>query len=223
MKNISLKQNLRESWNIFINNWKLLVSATIILLIIGFLDLSKSPIISFTLLILKIIIQIGFIKIILDILDNKNPKLKNLFNQYNKFLDYFGLIILVLLIFLLFNLPILILISHSFLNYIPIAFSLISSFLFLFIFPRILFSALILIDNNQNPFQALKTSFLLSNKTKIQNIFVLFSFIILNVLGVLLFGIGIIVSIPLSQIFLTKYYRQISNQIMPLIIDNKTK
>lgn len=223
MEKISLRQNLKESWAIFKTNYKLLILVTLILGIFSFVGQTKVALLALLAFVLNIILQMGSIKISLDILDNEKPDIKTLISQKDKFFKYF---LMIILMSIMVTIPIA-LISVLFLFKAPllspfIIAGLIIVFLF-FVIPRLMFSNMIIVDTDATAWKSIKTSYSITKNRNGKTITLFFLILGINILGALLLGIGLLASIPLSQLMLAKYYRQISGRIMPIVEEAPTE
>jgi len=226
MEKISLKQNLKESWELFKVNYKILLLSSFLMGIVSYVSNDIENIfLNLLCLIVSAILQIGFIKITLDILDNQKPKIEELFNPKNKFFKYIWMSILSVLIIgapisfvgLLFLTGIFGTQTFSFASLGVSAILMTIAILgtLFFIIPRMMLANIALIDNNEKAFQSIKTSYFITKERKLQTIFLFFVIVFLNILGVIPFYLGLLVTIPISQLMLSKYYRQISGKLMP--------
>ncbi len=223
MEKISLRQNLKESWALFKTNYKLLILVTLILGIFSFVGQTKVALLALLAFVLNIILQMGSIKISLDILDNEKPDIKTLISQKDKFFKYF---LMIILMSIMVTIPIA-LISVLFLFKAPllspfIIAGLIIVFLF-FVIPRLMFSNMIIVDTDATAWKSIKTSYSITKNRNGKTITLFFLILGINILGALLLGIGLLASIPLSQLMLAKYYRQISGRIMPIVEEAPTE
>ncbi len=217
MENISLKQNLKESWALFKINYKLLVSVTLILGVASVLGQTKIAILALVAFVLNIILQMGSMKISLDILDKKETDIKTLISQKDKFFKYFLMIIFVS-IFVTAPLAIvsaLVLFKAPMLSPFVIVI-LILAILFVLI-PRLMFANMVIVDTDQTAWQSIKTSYFITKQHTTKTILLFLMVVGINILGALLLGIGLLASIPVSQLIIAKYYRQISGKIMPVV------
>lgn len=223
MEKISLRQNLKESWALFKTNYKLLILVTLILGIFSFVGQTKVALLALLAFVLNIILQMGSIKISLDILDNEKPDIKTLISQKDKFFKYF---LMIILMSIMVTIPIA-LISVLFLFKAPllspfIIAGLIIVFLF-FVIPRLMFSNMIIVDTDATAWKSIKTSYSITKNRNGKTITLFFLILGINILGALLLGVGLLASIPLSQLMLAKYYRQISGRIMPIVEEAPTE
>lgn len=220
---ISLRQNFKESWELFKVNYKLLVLVTLILGIFSIVGQTKVALLALLAFVLNIVLQMGSIKISLDILDNKKPDIKTLISQKDKFFNYFLMIILMSVII---TIPIA-LISLLFLFKAPLLspFAIVALVIFsvFFVVPRLMFSNMIIVDTNESAWKSIKTSYFITKKHNGKTILLFVMIVGINIIGALLLGVGLLASIPVSQLMIAKYYRQISGKLMPIVEEIPTE
>lgn len=223
MENISLRQNFKESWELFKANYKLLVLVTLILGVASIVGQTEVAIVALIAFLLNIILQMGSIKISLDILDNKKPDIKTLISQKDKFFKYFLMIIFVSVFV---TVP-LALISALVLFKAPILSPFVIVILILVtlfvVIPRLMFANMVIVDTNESAWQSIKTSYFITKGRTQKTIFLFLMVVGVNIIGAMLLGIGLLASIPLSQLMIAKYYRQISGKIMPVVEEIPTE
>lgn len=212
MKSFSIKEALSYGWNSLVNNLQFFLVAGLILAIPQFFiklneemyqELALTTlIIGLLSAILSIILQIGFTKETLKFVDNKTPSLQGMFNAKDYFWRYIGVSILYSLIVL--------------------------GGLILLIIPGIIWavkysmSTFILIDTNAGIKESLRKSGELTQGNK-WNIF-LFGLVVglVNMLGFMVYLVGLIVTIPLTFIAWVYVYRKLLAKTAPVVQDQET-
>ena len=199
-KDFSIEEALKFGWETLKENFGLLIGAGVILMVVQFVPtaiagmLRESAAYLAILIevigwVLSVLVQIGLIKIMLKLCDNQKPVFSEIFSGYNHLWQFIAASILYSLI--------------------------VMGGMLLLIIPGIIwaisyqFVAYALIDDNLGPIQALKES---AELTKgIKGKLILFTLCLggVNLLGVLLLGIGLIVTVPVSSIAYTYVYRQL--------------
>ncbi len=200
----SISEALKFGWNTTKSNLMFLVGVEIVSLLVQsfsqgiratytqsfpFMNLDINPV-GLIFYIIKIIVDIGLIKIALDFVDGKKPEFMDLFKHYNLFVKYFlgsilyGLIVGIGLILLV--VPGIILMI------------------------RLQFYSYLIIDKGLGPIEALKSSWQLT-KDSGMNLF-LYGLAVLGVilLGVLALIIGIFVAIPVTMLATAYIYRKLA-------------
>lgn len=200
-KQVPIKKALSIGWNKTINNLGFFIGIVLIVWIIGagpgFLSEKigdNFPITSLILAILggilSVIIDMGLIKIGLDFIKSKGSKIKELFLQYPKFWKYLGAIILYLLIIL--------------------------GGLILLIVPGIIwaikyqFFGYFIIDKDSSIKEAIKKSGEITKGAKWDLFLFDILILLINSIGVLTFGIGLIFTVPTTQIAMAYVYKKLS-------------
>ncbi|MEI8097013.1 MAG: hypothetical protein WCG73_02825, partial [Candidatus Moraniibacteriota bacterium] len=138
------------------------------------------------------IVQLGLIRVYLDLAEGTKDELKTLFSQYRLFWNYFGAVILYMFVVVL-------------------------GFI-LFIFPGIYFSlkyqfySYLIVDKNLNAIEALKRSAVMTDGVKWNLLG--FSFVLcgLNILGLLVIGLGLLVTVPMSIMAYVYVYRTLRDR-----------
>lgn len=157
---------------------------------------SDLPFIAFILFVLAVIlyylVEIGLIRISLDIYDSGQARIEDLFKRYQILFRYFVTSI-----------------SYSLLVLLGI---------FILIIPGIIiavsfqFFGFLMVDRNLSIVDSLKTSARITKGYRWKIFFLNLSILGVNTLGILAFGIGILVSIPVSLLTLVYTYRFLERQ-----------
>lgn len=194
----STKEAVKYGWNKAKEHMELAFFATLLVLVLSLLtdmgDFSDRDY-GFSLLgiiatIFTIIIRIGYTKIFLKIYDGETPKFEEIFKEYKTFWRYLGTSIL--LFFTILGGLILLLIPG------------------IFWAVRFSFSLLIVVDTKVGPIAAMKESYAITkgNFGKVLGFWILLGLI--NLLGLICLGIGLMVTIPVSTLASIFVYRKLS-------------
>lgn len=187
----SIKGSLVHGWERFKAHWELMLTTTLFMVVAGFLSDKSSWILSILLIVLSVIVRIGYTKIVLRLEDGELPTFKNLFTEYSLFWRYLGTSILQGLV-------------------------IVAGFILLIV-PGIIwaikysFAPLILIDTNTTPLGALKESAAITKGKKWQLLGFYLVLGLVNIAGIILLGVGLLVSIPVSTFAMVYVYRKLSS------------
>ncbi len=72
---------------------------------------------------------------------------------------------------------------------------------------RFMFAPYVIVDRNMNAFAALRASSLLTRGVKLRLLALMIVIVFINILGMMAFGIGLIITVPLSLIVMVRTYR----------------
>lgn len=197
----SIKESLKQGWQKTKEHVELCLSTTLVLLVAGSLVGEGSGLGTFllalALIVVTIIIRIGYTKIFLRIHDGESPRFIELFQEYKVFWRYLGVSIL-----------------------FPLA---VLGGLILIIIPgfiwavRFSFSPFIVVDMKIGPVAAMKESYAIT-KGQFWKIFGFWIVVALvNLLGLIIFGVGLLISIPLTTLAAVHVYRKLSEAKAGLI------
>lgn len=193
----SIKETIKYGWNKSKEHLELALFTTLLILAIGGLismidDRSQSDfsLFGFIAVIFMIIIRIGYTKIFLRIYDGESPQFTDIFQEYKTFWRYLGVSILSSLAIL--------------------------GGLILLIIPGIIwavrfsFSPIIVVDTKIGPIAAMKESYAITkdNFWKILWFWIIIGLI--NFLGLIFFGIGLLITIPVTTLASIYVYRELS-------------
>jgi len=191
----SIKESIKYGWTKFKENKEISLLTTLLLVAVGLLSDGKemhfgSFLFNLAVIIFMIIIRIGYNKIFLRINDGEKPKFTEIFQEYKIFWRYLGVSILVPLTVL--------------------------GGLILFIIPgliwlvRFSFAPIIVIDTSVGPINSMKESYAITKGSFWK--LVLFWLVIglINLLGLILMGVGLLVSIPVSTLAYVQIYRTLT-------------
>lgn len=195
----SIKESVKYGWETFKANKEISVLTTLLLLAAGSLIGKEGYFIGgifiLAAIVFLIIVRIGYNKIFLKIYDKEEVKFTDIFQEYRTFWRYLGVSILF---------PLLVFVG-----------------LLLFIIPglfwavRFSFSPLIVIDNKSGPIVSMKESYAIT-KGSFWKLLLFWTVVgLINILGMILFGIGLLISIPLTTLSAVWVYRELSKKRVP--------
>ncbi|MFH0804542.1 MAG: hypothetical protein V1896_02995 [Candidatus Zambryskibacteria bacterium] len=184
----SIKESLKYGWNKAKEHVELILFTTLLLLAVGFF--TKASLLGLIITIFIIIVRIGYTKIFLRIYDGETPKFVDIFQEYKIFWRYLGTSVLTCLVvvggFILLIIPGI---------YWAIRFS---------------FSPIIVVDTKMGPVVSMKESYAIT-KGQFWKIFGFWIIVgLLNLLGFIFLGIGLLVTVPVSTLASIYVYRKLS-------------
>lgn len=206
MKKFSIKESIKLGWEITKKNIGFLVGVVLIAFFVNLipnfvtealgenennasLEILKI-VIALAAWILNLLVSLGMVKVSLAILDKKEKNFSDLFNGYPLLLNFFvGSILYALVVFL---------------------------GLILFIIPGIYFAikyqfySYFIVDKKMGAIEAMKASGKITQGVKLHLIIFSFALGILNLLGMLALGIGLLVTIPVTMLAYAHVYRELS-------------
>lgn len=199
----SIKESLNFGWNTFKKNWQFLIQVFVIVILANMIpsflhDWSRQnlPSISFIFSIIgwvaQVVTGIGVVVISLKYVDRKKAELKDLYQHYNLLLNYFlgnllyGLIVIAGLILLVVP-GIYFAIKYQFFSYF-------------------------IIDRKMGPWEAIKASGKITDGVKWKLILLGIVFAGIMILGVLAFGIGVLVAWPVTSLASAYVYRKLASR-----------
>lgn len=186
----SIKESITYGWEKFKANLEISLLTTLLMLVVGYVGDNAHWAASLILAIFSIIINIGYTKIYLRITDGETPKFAEIFEEYRLFWKYLITNILQALAML--------------------------GGLILLIIPGIIFALkysfapLILIDTKSEPIASMKESAAITKGKKWQLLGFYIVLGLLNMVGIIALGIGLIVSVPISMFAYIYVYRALS-------------
>lgn len=198
MKNISKTGLIKNGWEILKKEYKLIYSLVVAYFVYQIIQSIITSffengvvaiIISLSFTIITLFLQIGFIKIILKLVDNKKAKFQELwaYPQYlirftGASISYFLAVIIGLIFFVIPGI------------YIAI---------------RLQFYSYILLDKDTKAMDSLRESWKLTHDNVINLTLFMLLIIGFNLLGLLLFGVGLLLTIPITFFAVTILYRKL--------------
>jgi uncharacterized membrane protein len=191
----SIKQSIKTSWEKFKIEAGLCVLATLLMLIISSVGGGREGhygtfLFTIAAMIFSLIIKIGYTKIFLRINDGEKPKFLEIFNEYKLFWKYLGASILFALVT----------VGGLIILIIP----------GIFLAIRFSFAPLIVVDTKTDPIKAMKESYAITKDSfwKLLGFFLIM--MVFNLLGLVLFGIGLLITIPVTTFASIYIYRELS-------------
>ncbi len=199
---------INKNWSLFKKTWRFLVSTTALFLAI-FLTLIYVDVVVlseiyesfniiyllFTLVsfLIVLLLILGFTRIVLDLLSDKKVQRDDLFSQSSNLPDFF--------------------VATS----VYVVLGIIGIFLLIvpgvYFITRYYFYGIVLIDKGYGPIESLKYASRLSKGFRWQIFVLLLLLISINIFGVLLLGLGILVSLPISILVSVNLYKKLSDRI----------
>lgn len=206
-QSLGINDLFKKSLDIYKNNWKQFILIGIILFIVGFIgvlgnqiDLKTGEIVrtgfGYVMNMLSWIastyLTIGIIRYTLNLVDEKKPKLDSIFHGVDsvKHFIFFVLVGIITQTLVVFG-------------------------LLLFIIPGIIlslglmFAQYYIAENRGEVFDSIKASWEMTKGHKCKLLGLLFIISLFNILGFFAFGIGLLVTIPVSYIVIASAYRKI--------------
>jgi uncharacterized membrane protein len=223
----SIEESIKYGWRKLKENMELSLLTTFLVLVVSGLGggigsdnhsiiILLSNLIVFVFL---IIIKIGYTKIFLRMHDGEKPRFLEIFDQYGIFWRYIGTSILVFLPIAILGLLIYVLLIEIILSALLLSFitlDILALMIALIIAASVFwvvilsFSLLIVIDDKIGPVAAIKESYAITkgNFWKILLFFIVIGLI--NLLGLLLFWVGLLITVPVSTFASIYVYRELS-------------
>ncbi|MEK7116658.1 MAG: hypothetical protein AAB837_00645 [Patescibacteria group bacterium] len=190
----SIKESLKFGWEKFKANLEISLLTTLLMVAVGSLtgkeDMVLGWLFAFALVVFLIIIRIGYTKIFLRIHDGESPKFTEIFQEYKTFWRYLGVSILMSLAVL--------------------------GGLILLIIPGIIwavrfsFSPIIVVDTKLGPVASMKESYAITKGSFWHLFFFWIVLALVNLLGLILFGVGLLITVPLTVLATVYVYRELS-------------
>lgn len=196
----SIKESIKYGWSKAKEHMELVFFTTFLLLAVGLLselkgygsgsDFGSFGLLNFLAVIFMIIIRIGYTKIFLKIHDGEITKFTDIFQEYKTFWRYLGVSILTMLA--------------------------IFGGLILLIIPGIIwavrfsFAPIIVVDTKSGPIVSMKESYAVTKGKfwKLLGFWVVIGLV--NLAGLIVFGVGLLVTIPVSTLATVYVYRILS-------------
>lgn len=205
MQKFSIKEAVKAGWELTKQNLGLMVGVVVVVVLVNLLPNmltmlmedgrnSSLEILAIPVMlvswILNFLVSLGMIKVVLNVVDKKKTAIADLFNGYPLLLNYIaGSIIYGLIVvggFILFIIPgIYFAIKYHFYSYY-------------------------IVDKKMGPIEAIKASGKITKGIKLHLILFGIVLALLNLLGALLFGIGLLITIPITAIAYAYVYRNLS-------------
>lgn len=201
MNTFSIRESFSRGWDIFKSNKRVLIASTFVIMVAGALSNQNDRSLRYvglsTLLIMaaiwvaNIILQIGWIKLLLKLIDGEVTTVRELINHSRLFwryaMTYVILALLVMLGFVLFIIP---------MFYVILTYG---------------FAPTIVIDEHVPIKEAFKRSKEITRGHRWKLLALFISLAIANVLGALALFVGLFISIPVSMLVYLLVYRRLLN------------
>lgn len=150
---------------------------------------TQAQFMSFLLTLIQLFLSLGFIKIMLRLVQDDYVEVIDMFNNFKPFLSYF---------------------VASFLYGISVALGILLLIIpGIFIAIRFQFYPYFILENNDSSFAALQKSFYLSQNLTLELLLLGIVVIALNIAGILLFGVGVILTYPLTTMAIAVVYKSL--------------
>ena len=200
----SIKESIKYAWEKSKEHMELVLFTTLLILAVGSLtggfggnNQNDFSLIGLIAIIFGMIIKIGYNKIFLRIYDGETPKFVDIFKEYKTFWKYLGVSIIYPLVIL----------GGLILTIVPgIIWAV-----------RFSFSSIIVIDTKSGPVAAMKESYAITKGSFWEILLFWITMMLLNILGLIFFGIGLIISIPISVMAYVYVYRKLTKEKAGLI------
>ncbi|MDD5318834.1 MAG: YciC family protein [Candidatus Pacebacteria bacterium] len=206
MKTFSIKEALGYGWDTTINNIGLVIGMSVFVLALKILSsivqrmsnfVSLPYVVAFSfcsilLAIISILVSIGFIKIFLRIYDGEKPKFREIFNYQNLFWKFIAGSII-----------------YAFVVAVGTVFLIIPGIIFAIAFA---FTTIVIVDKNLGPIKAMKESARVTKGVRWKLLGFGLLLILINIGGAIAFGIGTIITMPLSLFGAIFVYRHLASQ-----------
>ncbi len=194
----SIKESIKYGWHKAKEHLEVALFATLLVLAVSFLIGDKRlGLVNLLATVFLLIVRIGYTKIFLRIYDSENPKFVDIFQEYKTFWRYLGVCILTMLAVL--------------------------GGLILIIIPgliwavRFSFASIIVVDTKMGVVASMKESYAIT-KGKFWKLLLFWITIgLFNLLGLIFFGVGLLVTVPVSTLASIYVYRELSKARAGLI------
>jgi uncharacterized membrane protein len=196
----SIKESFKYGWQKLKEHMELVLYATLLILAVSSLTGAFSgrghsvavPLFNVIATIFLIIVRIGYTKIFLKMHDGEKPKFVEIFEHYKTFWRYLGVSILLGLVT----------VGGLILLIIPGIFWAV----------KFSFSPIIVVDAKTGPIAAMKESYAITKGSFWKVLLLWVVIILLNLLGLILFYVGLLITIPLSAFASIYVYRKLSKE-----------
>ncbi len=188
----SIKDAIRVGWDLFKNNWKFLVVLSLLVMLIEFANgfVSMIPYVGIILsFIIGVFYSMGVIYIFLNIYDGKPTRYVQLFSRANKILPYVGIVAISLLIQ----------VGGFVLLVVPGVIAMIA----------LMLAPYLMVDRDLGVMESIRTSWQITKGNRLKLFVFSLLLVVINLLGAILFLVGLIVTIPVSLLAVIHVYRQL--------------
>lgn len=194
MKTFSIKAAFKEGWEIWKQHKKVITIATLIMILLEILSddrIHGFAIIAFIIFIVSFVIDMGWLKMLLKVTNGEEPKVKDLIEHTHLIWKYLGVTIVVTLIVI--------------------------GGLILLIIPGIywglkyLFATFLVLDKDISIRESLRESARMTEGVKWKLLGFSILACLVAALGVLVLGVGLLVTIPVSTLAFLSVYKKLSH------------
>lgn len=206
-KTFSIKNLFNQAWSDYKANWKLFLLVGIIFLLVGMIGnigstfdphtqmITQSPFIGVIGWLLQMFITLGFIRFLLNIVDGNEYKIEDLFKGANSFSHFLYFIVVSLLYSALVGFGVILLIIPGIVLGIGL-----------------LFAQYIVAEEKAGIFESLKESWNLTKGYKWRIFGLMLLIALFNILGLLAFVVGLVVTIPMTYLIYVRLYRTLGQK-----------
>src|SRR3989344_1343880 len=222
----SIKESIKYGWLKLKEHTELVLYATLLVLAVSSLNggIGRGnrsfviPVFNLVVIVFSIIIKIGYNKIFLKIYDGEKPKFVEIFKEYRIFWRYVGVSILRFLPLAIFTVIIFLIFSYAVLPPLAILCTITLLTIFSIIWTvRFSFSLIIIIDTKTSPIAAMRESYAITKDSFWKILLFWIVTALFNLLGLLLFWVGLLVTVPITTFASIYIYRELSKAKAGLI------
>lgn len=223
--NLNFKSLWLSSWTTFKSTWKKIVPITIILgvffVVLSLIQESVKEqgflffIVAIAGFVFRVLITLGFLGICLRAVRGQDFSWNDITEKSNKFFTYIGSSIVAGLYMVLSFVPSIVLFSifatlTGTLSFIVLLLAIVLSVLsFWFVFTRLYFFQFFVVDNEMKIMDVIKTTWKSTRGKNLQVFLLILSLSAFNILGMLIFFVGLVITVPLSVLILANFYLSI--------------
>lgn len=206
MNTFSIKEVLATGWKITKDNFWFLAGAVLIVMVVGNIpsmidgggEMGRFNGIGLVQFVLNLFLEIGMIRIVLNLLDGKEASYRNFWSDRDKFLPFLGASVLfgimLALGFVLLIVPgVIVLVTFGLYSYL-------------------------IVDKKAGVIEALKMSASLTKGNRWNLFLFLLAGFFINVGGALLLGVGLLWTIPTTTIAFAAIYRKLTGGLTPMVV-----
>jgi uncharacterized membrane protein len=227
MKDFSIKEAVRYGWETFKANKKLLILSSLVFLIASNLPSYESlerhfsapigHILAIAFFIISSIVTIGWYKLLLGLMDGRKPSLNELFSHKRLFFRY---VFTLVAFFAIAGIPLIVfsllaVAAYSVSFPLSIALGAVGVVLSIYASLRYMFAITLVIDKEVSLGSSFKESARMTESVKWRLVCLCIVTGLVAFLGILAFGIGLLVSLPISTLAFLHVYRK----LLPLKAD----
>lgn len=224
-KTLNIKNLYTHAWHDYKSYWKQFLLIGLIFLIVGFFGnwgtginsqgISMYPLLQIIVFLLQVFLCLGFIKFILNIIDKKQARLEDLFEgpeNTQHFISFLVVSILVSSMSGILLLPtILSFLSGLFTPIVAWIVGTVFSILLITVVVGFIFAKYLVAEKRFGIFESLKESWKKTRFYQWSILLVIVSTFIFNIIGLLMFVVGLAVTIPMTLLIFLRIYRSVFN------------